>query len=225
MQSKKDGNNHESWRVQLETLLRSHTDEAEHFKEDGYSDVPFWDVSEDRPLGLPLDFWKEITKSRSLDCGRLFKSERGGNSNFSMQSSMKTSYISHSVRAEKMQIFRRDWLVIHESIRLIFFLVYVEVEEQMIPIKRVAVNLETDELIAVFRLVACFDEIQCNFLIRCEEYETCSFRFTPIWVFAALWDKPVFHDAFHALSERRVIVFHPVSSINLMYLFAQGAEL
>ena len=56
----------------METLLRHHTDKAEHFKEDGYSDVPFGDVSEDRPLGLPTDFWKEVTKSRSLDCGRLF---------------------------------------------------------------------------------------------------------------------------------------------------------
>ena len=77
MQSKKEGNNHESWWVQLETLLRYHTDEAEYFKEDGYSDVPFGNVSEDRPFGLPTDFWEEITKSRSLDCGRLFKSERG----------------------------------------------------------------------------------------------------------------------------------------------------
>ena len=77
MQSKKEGNNHESWWVQLETLLRYHTDEAKYFKEDGYSDVPFGNVSEDRPFGLPTDFWEEITKSRSLDCGRLFKSERG----------------------------------------------------------------------------------------------------------------------------------------------------
>lgn len=124
-----------------------------------------------------------------------------------------------------MQIFRGDGLVIHESIRLILFLVYVDVEEQMIPIKRIAVNLETDELIAVLRLVTGFDEIQCNFLIRCKEHETCGFRFALIRVFAACRDKPVFHDAFHVLGERRVIVFHSVSSINLMYLFAQGTEL
>ena len=88
-----------------------------------------------------------------------------------------------------MQIFRGDGLVIHESIRLIrfilFFLVYVDVKEQMILIKRIAVNLETDELIAALRLVAGFDEIQCNFLIRCEEHETCGFRFALIRVFAA----------------------------------------
>ena len=68
---KKEGNDHESWRFQLETLLRHHTDEAEHFKEDGYSDVPFGAVSEDRPLGLPMGFREKITKSRPLDCGRL----------------------------------------------------------------------------------------------------------------------------------------------------------